>query len=299
MQVVVAHHALHVHHRLRDAHRRQVLARLLHCAQQLEHRLLVAPRVHARARLELLRHLASQLPVVVAPAQAAVPSGGHHRQAALQEGHHRHLQRRVAHVHEHDVLRLRVREETLGRLVDPILERRRSRVVHQAEAVDARNAARVKHGTTLRIRKVDRGGEHDVGDGRPTTALLHSDLHAVDHHRHQARHCEHGGRAVEHHLDADLVVLHGHQLEGEALQLPLNERRAELESNEALQVHHRVLEVGTRHRHCRLANEALLILEGHHRGCLAMGRLVEDHVHASAPHRRSDTAAISEIDSDD
>ena len=273
--VDVLHERLDVDRRLRVG--REDLLGLLRGDEEAVHRLLGRVRVDLVLLLPLRREVVREDHVKVAPAQVAVARGRAHGELALDErddgdgGVHR------AAVDEGDV-RLLVGGH-VG-LVDAVRERRRRRVVHQAQAVEARDLGRVEHRVALGVREVGRDGDDDVGDGGPLVALGDL-LHALEEHRHRALGRDHDLLVVVVHRDHHAPRLLLHTVRDE-LRLALDLLRVELLAHDGLHAGDGVLEVGGDAGERLLAQLALLARKAHHARRQPLGDLVAQDVNAAA-----------------
>ena len=128
-----------------------LLGRLAHA----QHRRAVARQVDLLRALELAHQVIRQPLVEVVAAQVVVAAGGQHLDHAVADLDERHVERAAAQVVHQDLLRLTV--------IQAVRERRRRRLVDDAQHVQPRDAARVLGRLALRVGEVRRDGDDRLG----------------------------------------------------------------------------------------------------------------------------------------
>ena len=223
--------------------------------------------------LELLHKVVDGAVVEVLAAQVGVAGGGLDLEDTLLDGQERHVEGAAAEVEDEDVALRR------GLLVEAVRDRRRGRLVDDAQHVEAGDRARVLGGGALRVVEVGRHGDDGVGDVLAEVGLGGL-AHLDEHHRGDLLREELLRLALVLDLDGRAVALLGEHLEGEVLHVALGGRVGELAADEALGV-----EDGVRGVHRRLvlrgvADHALRLREGDERGRRAVALVVGDDLNA-------------------
>ena len=142
---------------LRRHRRRELDLRLLARLVETLERHAVGGEVDALVLLELGDHPVDDRLVEVVAAEVVVAVRRLDLEDALAELEHRHVERAAAEVEDEDRL--------VGAfLVEPVRERRRGRLVDDAQDVEAGDLAGVLRRLALRVVEVGRDGDHRVGD---------------------------------------------------------------------------------------------------------------------------------------
>mmetsp|Transcript_72569 Transcript_72569/g.156959 ORF Transcript_72569/g.156959 Transcript_72569/m.156959 type:complete len:851 (+) Transcript_72569:500-3052(+) len=259
--------------------------RLLHGRAELPHQLVVALEV-----LDLVLEDGAEVlhdrVVEVLAAQVRVAARGQDLEHALLDPQHAHVEGASAEVVDEDVRAIHVLP-LLGALllVEAVGERRRGRLVDDAQDVQAGDRAGGLRRRALRVVEVGRHGHHGLLH-RVAETRLGDALHVGQHEaadllrRHEL--------PVERlHLDPGVVgLLVRHDLEGEALDLVPHRVLAHLLPQDALDVVERVLRVPRRLGLRRLAHEAGAVRrEGDEGGGRAVAAVVLEDLDAAAlPH---------------
>ena len=143
--------------------RRQLDLRLLGGFLQALQRELVLRQVDALVLLEALGQIFDDLVVEILAAQEGVAVGRLHLEHAVADLEHRDVERAAAEVIDRDRLAVL--------LLEPVGERRRGRLVDDAEHFEARDLAGVLGRLALRVVEIGRHGDHRLRDGLAEIAL--------------------------------------------------------------------------------------------------------------------------------
>lgn len=202
-----------------------------------------------------------------------------------------HLQGGVADVDEGDVERGRLWQV---RLEDAPVERDRRGLVHEAQALEAREGGGVEHGEALRLGEVHRHGERAVRDGAALVRLGNV-LEVLEEARHDLLRRELARLAEKGHVDEAPAVGALGDLEHKVLDVLLHVWVGELAADEALDLHDGVLDVHGEAGGALDADKAHLVAVGHHRGRLALALSVHDDVHAALARERHARRGIAHL----
>ncbi|EAS48812.1 putative glutamate dehydrogenase [Aurantimonas manganoxydans SI85-9A1] len=247
---------------------------------------LVVLQVDALVLLELRREVIDQTHVEVFAAEEGVAIGGLHLEDAVTDLQDRHVEGATAQIVDGDGLAVV--------LVEAVGQRRRGRLVDDAQDVETGNLAGVLGRLTLGVVEVGRNGDDRLLDLLAEIGLG-GFLHLLqDHRRDLRRRIFLAGR-----LDPGVAIVGIDDLVGDHALVFLRRRILEGPANQALDRKQRVFGIGDRLALGRLADEALAVVgEGHHggRGARALGIL--DHLGILAVHDRDAGIGRAKVDSD-
>ena len=214
--------------------------------------------------------------VEVLAAEVRVARGRLDLEDALLDGEERHVEGAAAEVEdEHVALRRRL-------LVEAVRDRRRGRLVDDAQHVEAGDRAGVLGRRALRV--VEVGGDGDDGVGHVLAEVgLGGLLHLDQHHRRDLLGEELLLLALVLDEDGRAVAVLGDDLEGEVLEVGLRGRVGELAADEALGVEDGVLRVERGLVLGGVADHPLRVGEGDERRGGAVALVVGDDLDAKTP----------------
>ena len=250
-------------------------------------RQLVGAQVHALLFLELLGQIPDQEHVEILAAEEGVAIGRLDLEQAVVDLQDRDIEGAAAEVVD--------RNRPGALLVEPVGQRRRGRLVDDAQHLEAGDLARVLGRLALAVVEIGRHGDHRLGD-RLAEVLLGGFLHLLqDIGRNLARRV-----LLAAGLDPGVAVLALDDVEGDHLLVLGHHRVGVTAPDQALDGEQGVFRVGDRLALGRLAHEALAILgERHHRGRGPRAFRVLDHLGLGPVHDGDAGIGGSEVDSDD
>ena len=247
----------------------------------------VLVQVDAGVAQELLDQPVDDALVEVLAAQERVAAGGAHLEEPL-----RHLQDRDV---EGAAAQVVDRDELPARVLEAVGERRRRRLVDDAQDLQARDEAGVLRGLALRVVEVGGHGDDRLVH-RLAQVVLGGGLQLLQHEGRDLR------RRIDLVLDLDVNVAVGRLGEAVGHEAPrlLDLGRVELAADQALHREHRVLGVGEGLALRDLADQPLTLgREADDRRRRAGAFLVGDDLGSAALHHRHAGVGGAQVDSDD
>ena len=247
----------------------------------------VAAKVDAFLLLELVGQVIDDLGVEILAAEEGVAVGRLHLEHAVADLEHRDVERAAAEIVDRDRLAVL--------LVEAVGERRRGRLVDDAQDLEAGDLAGILGRLALGVVEVGGNGDHRLGDGLAEIGLG-GFLHLLK---------DEGGdlrRAVilAAGIDPGVAIGAAADLVGDQLGVLLGDRIVEAAADQALHREDGVLGIGDRLALGRLADQPLAVLgESDDRGGGARAFRILDDLGLAAFHDGDAAVGRAEVDSDD
>mmetsp|Transcript_5489 Transcript_5489/g.12781 ORF Transcript_5489/g.12781 Transcript_5489/m.12781 type:complete len:252 (-) Transcript_5489:5-760(-) len=239
-------------------------------------------------------------PIEVPPTEVAIERRGKHRHLALGESDNAGLGRAVSHVEEEHVLRRSRVVRQLQRLGQTPAQRRRRRLVHQAQDIQPCNGGSVEDSPSLCISEPARHGDDAVR--RRSLVVRLGCVHEVD-----EKHPQKLLRCVRLHLALApvLLILKMHEdgavvalrdLEGKLGNVCLQVSIGPAPPDQTLQLCRSVLDVGVDLGDGCLSKAPFLSSQADHAGSLPGACLVVDDIDTSLPCNRNHTVLVAKVE---
>ena len=248
---------------------------------------LVAAQIDALGLLEFVGQIADQPHVEVFAAQERVAVRGLHLEHAVADLENRNVERAAAEVID--------RDHALLLLVEAVGQRRRGRLVDDAQHFEAGDLAGVLGGLTLRVVEVGRNGDDRLIDLLPEIGFRRL-LHLLKDERGDLR----GRIGLAVLLDPGVAVRCLGDLVGDELLVLLDHRVVVAPADQALDREDGLLRIGDRLSLGGLSDQPLTVIgEGDDRRCGAHALRVLDHAGRFAFHHCDAGIGGAEVDADD